>query len=204
MKRVYLAIGSLALVALLGIAMVGRSAVDAQTPSPSGTPIAGDNSQGSGQSMKETWLATLASKLGVTTEQLQTAIDETNQELGTGGMMRGGMDGGRHSHRGESGRDHMGNGEHGHGMMAANLAAAATFLGITEDQLRTELRGSTFVKVAIAHGKTLADVRAFMIQQATADIDARLQEAESDESATPGATEVPATPALTPAATTTA
>lgn len=205
MKRVHLAIGSLALVALLGIAMVGRSAVDAQsnaTPDASGTPAAGGStSTDDKESMKDTYLATLAEKLGITTEELQTAIDATNTELGVDGMMPGGMGGRTGMHRsGDNG--FPGRGGPSHGIVRTfDFAAAATFLGITEDQLKTELRGSTFLDVATAHGKTTDEVRAFLIAQATVAIDERLQEAESDAPASSDATEVPAAPAITPTAT---
>ncbi|MEZ4507642.1 MAG: hypothetical protein R2848_17755 [Thermomicrobiales bacterium] len=96
-------------------------------------------------------------------------------------------------------------------LRGVDMADAAIFLGITEDELRTELDGSTFLAVALAHGKTNDDVRAFLIQQATEQIDERLQAAAdaaasaeaADEPAAESttiseATEVPAAPALTP------
>lgn len=240
MKRISLAIGSLALVALLGVTMVGRSVVDAQdtaTPDTSGTPAAGSSSDSTRESVKDTYLATLAEKLGVTTEQLQTAIDETNTELGVDGGF-GSMGGGRGFHRGGNGgpgwggpnnadtdkdEDQNGNapanmpGKSGGSILRGiDLADAATFIGITEDELKTELETGTFLDIATSHGKTTDEVRAFLIEQATADIDERLQAAESapasdstTEPATGGssisdATEVPTTPALTPTATATA
>jgi len=218
-KRILLAIGSLALVALLGITMVGRPTVDAQdsaTPDTAGTPAAGSSSDSDStrQSMKDTYLATLAEKLGVTTDQLQTAIDETNAELDVDGGFGGGMGGHRDSHRGGNQTGGLpGNrpGKSGGSMLRGlDIAQAATFLGITEDELKTELRTSAFLEIAQNHGKTIDDVRAFLIQQATADIDERLQEAEtapaSDSATEPAeessdATEVPAAPTLTPTAT---
>ncbi len=216
MKRIVLAVGSLALVALLGVTMIGRSGVGAQDAGLLGTPAAGSSSDSdtTRESMKDAYLAALAEKLGVTTEQLQTAIDETNTELGveTGS---GAMGGQRDSHRG--GRDDNGSGNGpgrgGNMFRGVDLAAAATFLGITEDELKTELKTSAFLKVAEAHGKTIDDVRAFLIEQATEEIDARLQAAETapaSDSATEPAdenssisdtTEVPAAPTLTPTAT---
>lgn len=216
MKRIGLIIGSLALVALLGVTMVSRSAVDAQDSAPpatSGTPAAGAPGESTGESAKETYLAALAEKLGVTPEQLQTAIDETNAELGIDGESRG-MGGPRDSHRGnDNGRPGRGHQEGNSFLRGIALADAATFLGITEDELRTELATSAFLKVAEAHGKTTEEVRAFLIQQATIAIDERLQAAEtapaSDSATEPAeegasiseATEVPTAPALTPTAT---
>jgi hypothetical protein len=229
----FLAIGSLALVALLGVTMISRSGVGAQdsaTPDTSGTPAAGstNDSDTTRESMKDTYLATLAEKLGITTDQLQSAIDETNTELGIdgafggmglGGGHRGGNDGsgwgGPNGADIEKGEQHDGNlpGKSGGMLRGVDIAEAATFLGITEDELKTELRTSAFLQIAVNHGKTTDDVRAFLIQQATADIDERLQAAETapaSESATEpaeenssisDATEVPAAPTLTPTAT---
>jgi hypothetical protein len=203
-KRILLAIGSLALVALLGVTMVGRSGVEAQseaTPDTSGTPaVGGSTASEDKESAKDAYLATLAEKLGVTTEELQTAIEETNDELGVSGMMPGGNGPGRDMHRG---------GGSGHGpscggsssfLRGIDLAGAATFLGITEDQLKTELEDTTFLEIAEAQGKTTEEVRAFLIEQATVAIDERLQEAAEDASASSDATEVPPAPA-TPEAT---
>lgn len=247
MKRVFLTIGSLALVALLGITMVGRSGVDAQgsaTPEATGTAVPGESSSADStqDSAKDTYLATLAEQLGITTEELQTAIDDTNQELGVEGWFNGmGGNGGRDgSHggnnsgstgpnrggsNGNGGRGGNGSSTGGNGMPTRGnsmlrgiaLADAANFLGITEDELRTELDGSTFMAIAIAHGKTTDEVRTFLIAQATADIDERLQEAAdaaasapatdapaSESTTTAPATEIPTTaPVLTPAATAT-
>ena len=219
MKRILLAIGSLALAALLGITMIGRSGVVAQdtaTPDTAGTPAAGSSSDAdtTKESMKDTYLATLAGKLGVTTEQLQTAIEETNEELDVDGWFGGGMGGQRDSHRGGNqtgGAPANLPGKSGGSMLRGiDIAQAATFLGITEDELKTELRTSAFLEIAENHGKTIDDVRAFLILQATADIDERLQEAEtapaSNSATEPAeessdATEVPAAPTLTPTAT---
>jgi hypothetical protein len=219
-KRTRLAIGSLALVALLGVAMIGRSGAGAQTPDTSGTPTAGSASDSDSDStrvsIKDAYLATLAEKLGVTTEQLQTAIDETIKELDVDGWAGSGMGGHRDSHRGGNQAGGPANlpEKNGGGMLRGiDIAEAATFLGITEDELKTELKASAFLKVAEAHGKTVDDVRAFLIQQATEQIDERLQEAEtapaSDSATEPAeenssisdATEVPAAPTLAPAAT---
>ena len=148
------------------------------------------------------------------------------------------MGGGRDFHRGGNGGPGWGgpNGaDSGHGddqdgnapsktpgrscgsiLRGIDLADAATFLAITEDELKTELETGTFLDIATSHGKTTDEVRAFLIEQATADIDERLQAAESapasDSTAEPAtggssisdATEVPTTPALTPTATATA
>lgn len=181
MKRILMTLGSFALVALLGVTMVGRYGVDAQE---SATPSAGTSSESAGQSKRDTWIATLAGKLGVTTDQLKTAIEETNSELGIEGMLNGrGSNGGNGIGRGHNGRSN-GSGHFGSQLRGVGRAEAAAFLGISEDELNTEMEsGKTFLQVAADHGKTSDDVRAFLVQQATAAIDAFMQDAENAETA---------------------
>lgn len=51
------------------------------------------------------------------------------------------------------------------------LATAATYIGITEDQLKTELQaGKSLADVAVAHGKTRDGLIAALVQAATTDI----------------------------------
>ncbi len=185
MKRVLLTLGSLALVAMLGLTMLGWSPVDAQNSATPATGAAGANQQ----PKRDAYIAALAEKLGVTTDQLQTAIDQTNQELGMGGMMTGRRDSHRGDHEGRRGSGRSD--EHGamSGIMRGkNAAAAATFLGMTEDELQTEFQsGKTFLEIAAAQGKTTDDVRAFLMQQAAVAIDTYLQNAEAGPAATPAA-----------------
>jgi hypothetical protein len=133
-NRIFLAIGSLALVALLGVTIAGLPGAEAQTeatPDTSGTPAVGGSTTNEGkESMRDAYLAALAEKLGVTTEELQTAIEETNDELGVSGMMPGG------GHRDAPGGNRPGRGGPGHGSLvlrSTDLTDVAAFLGITED-----------------------------------------------------------------------
>jgi hypothetical protein len=172
MKRTLLAIGSLGLVALVGFTMIG-SVVDAQTTTPSS---ASDTST----SKKDQFLSTLAGKLGVSTGTLQTAIEQTTDELGFGP--------GRFAERiRERIRDRID--IHRERVLdRRDLTQAAAFLGISEDQLRTELQnGKTFVAVARAHGKTNDQIRAFLIERATTAIDDRIQDATTGSSTPAGA-----------------
>jgi len=59
-----------------------------------------------------------------------------------------------------------------HGIGGMNfMATAATYIGITEAQLRTELQaGKSLADVAVAHGKTRDGLIAALVQAATADI----------------------------------
>lgn len=216
MKRLLLAFGSFALVALLGVTMIGRIDVDAQdsaTPATSATPAVGgsEDKETLRERARDTYMATLAEKLGVSQEELEAAIAATNEELGVEGMAgRGDMMPGRMGGRGGMDDDHgsdsgMKEGPTRAGLMRVDPAAAAAFVGMTEDELKAEIAGGeTFVEVALETGKTTDEVRAFLIEQATAAIDERLQEVTADDSATSGDTEVPASPASTPTATATA
>src|SRR5215212_2917400 len=75
MKWIHVAIGSLGLVALLGITVLANTAL-AQNGTPAGTADI--------TSKKDTFLTTLAGKLGVSTDSLQSAIEQTTDELGYG------------------------------------------------------------------------------------------------------------------------
>ena len=168
MKRPLLAIGSLGLVALLGIIMIG-GVVDAQTSTPSGT-------SDTAPSKKDQFLSTLAGKLGVSTDTLQTAIDQTTDELGYGPGRFAERIRERIQDRIEAHRDRV--------LDRRDLTQAAAFLGIPEDQLRTELQnGSTFIGVARNHGKTDDQIRAFLIERATAAIDDHIQGAPNNSTA---------------------
>lgn len=168
MKRIFLAIGSLGLVALLGITTVG-GVVRAQTATPSGgtATIA---------TKKDQFLSALAGKLGVSTDTLQTAIAQTTDELGFGPGRFAERVRERIQDRIETRRDRV--------LDRADLTQAASFLGVTEDQLKTELQGGkTFIDVARDHGKTDDQIRTFLVQRATEKIDERLQTTSGDATA---------------------
>lgn len=164
MKRIALTIGSLGLAAMLGLTMIG-GVVHAQTTTP-------DTSANTSNSKKDQFLTTVASKLGVTTSALETALQQTADELGFGP----GRLGGRFRERIHDGNQH----KRDQFVGRMDLAQAATFLSISEDQLKTELQsGKTFIEVAREHGKTDDQIRAFLIERATAAIDERLQAASA-------------------------
>jgi hypothetical protein len=172
MKRILLGVGTLGLVALLGITAVG-GVVDAQTSTPTGT-------SDTTPSKKDQFLNTLAGKLGVSTDRLQTAIDQTTDDLGFGPGRFAERVRERIQDRIETHRDRV--------LDRRDLTQAATFLGIPEDQLRTELQsGKTFIDVAHDHGKTDDLLRAFLIECATATIDAHLQASPSNPATATGA-----------------
>lgn len=167
MKRIVTVFGALGLATVMGITMIG-GVVDAQTATPSDT--------GASTSKKDQFLSTLAGKLGVTTDALQTAFEQTADELGFGP----GRLGERLRERIQHHRDQI--------MDRIDVAPAATFLGISEDQLTRELQDEhSFIEVARNHGKTDDQIRTFLIERATERIDQRLQGATGEASPATGA-----------------
>ena len=60
-----------------------------------------------------------------------------------------------------------------HGLFGASADAAATYLGITEDQLRTELQaGKTLAQIATAHNKTADGLVAALLADGKKHLDA--------------------------------
>jgi hypothetical protein len=122
-------------VLVLGGSAVGIAA--AQTaPTPTPTSMA--------QNGPRAFVDALAKRLGITSANLQTAIDQARTDVGApagGGFGPGGPGGPR-----------------GRGGRGEDLNAAATAIGISVDQLRTELPGKSLTQVAQAHSKNPADV----------------------------------------------
>lgn len=147
-------------------------------------------------------LADAAKRLGVSSDQLKTALTEAEdarlaaavkagtltQEQANAIKQRRAADGtvlslGRGP--GGPGGGHRGGGPGGGGR--ETFADAAKALGITEDALKTQLRdGKTLTEIAKAKGKTLADVQAAVKKAAVARLDAdlkakKLTQAQYDE-----------------------
>ncbi|HYM16655.1 MAG TPA: hypothetical protein VET66_10000, partial [Steroidobacteraceae bacterium] len=155
------------------------------------TPAAGTTSTGT------SFLARVAQKLGISTTTLETAVkssaaDEVNARVQAGTLTQAQADqilqrianapagsfgfGPRFGMRGPGGPGGV-----------ADPAALAQFLGISADQLRTESQGSgaTLTSIAAAHGKSVADLKAFLTAQAKAHLsqdvaNGRLTQAQAD------------------------
>ena len=129
-----------------------------------------------------------AKRLGVTSDQLKTALTEAEdarlaaavkagtltQEQADAIKARRAADGTVLS----LGRGPGGPGGHrgGRGGGRETLADAAKAIGITEDSLKTQLRdGKTLTEIAKAKGKTLAEVQAAVKKAAVARLDADLK-----------------------------
>ena len=113
---------------------------------------------------------------GTTTDDSTDKDDQKPDRAGHGdGMHRGG---------GKMGGVHV------------DAVALAAFLGITSDELKTELRsGSSLAAVAVAHGKTRDELKTFLIEQYTSRLDAIIDasaDSKDDSTTTPS---IDATPA---------
>src|SRR5919199_1521856 len=124
-------------VLVLGGAAVGIAAAQAQ---PATTPSGQQT-----QSAYQRFIDALAKRLNISSQNLESAITQARSDAGlpaNGQGFPGGFERGR-GPRGGFGLD---------------LNAAAAAIGITPDQLRTELVGKSLAQVAQAHGKTANDV----------------------------------------------
>ena len=128
---------ALVAVAVLGGAAVGIAAAQAQPATPAA---------GQAQTGYQKFIDALAKRLNITSANLETAIGQARTDAG---LPAGGQ--GFPGTRGKGGPG-------GRGGFGLDLNAAATAIGITPQQLRTELPGKSLAQVAQAHGKTAADV----------------------------------------------
>src|SRR5438132_1181962 len=123
-----------AAVLVLGGAAVGIAAAQAQpATTPSGQP----------QSGYQRFIDALAKRLNISTQTLETAVTQARSDAGLPAGGQGFPGGGR--------------GGRGRGF-GFELDAAATAIGVTPEQLRTELAGKSLAQVAQAHGKSATDV----------------------------------------------
>jgi len=162
------AVAGVAALTLVGASLGAVSAQQAPATSPNPAPTApagprqgapGQQQQADRQQREQAFLAAVASKLGISAEQLQQAMDQARTELGMPQRGPGGPHGGP---QGGPGR--------GEGRMGRGLDAAAQALGV--DQLRQELAGGqTLTQVAQAHNVDPTTVANALKQAANAHID---------------------------------
>jgi hypothetical protein len=125
--------------------------------------------------------------------------DRTNKPDDANDRMKG-------DREGKSGRGGMGGG-HMHGKFGVDIDELATFLGVTADEITTSIRsGSSLAEIAEANGVTRDELKAFLVQQYEAGLDAVIdasRDVKSDDLDGVGGTD-DATPAVdaTPAAST--
>jgi uncharacterized protein YidB (DUF937 family) len=145
--------------------------------------------QQSDQTSGTSFLDRVAQKLGIDTPKLQDAVksaandevdaavqrgdltqqqaDKIKQQIANGKLP--GFNGPLFAKRGRGGNAFEG----GFGFFGAEASKLADFLGISPDQLKTELRAkdATLASVAQAHGKSRDDLKSFLTDQAKAQLD---------------------------------
>jgi polyhydroxyalkanoate synthesis regulator phasin len=134
----------------------------------------------------QTMLDRVAAKLGIDSVTLRDAIessasDEIDERVAAGELTQEQADAMKERLADAPENALIGGGfRHGHGPGGGGHFCAgeelATFLGITQDELRTELQadGATLATVAEAHGKSRDDLKAFLMEQFTAKLDERV------------------------------
>ena len=156
-----------------GAGASGASVAAATTPSVPADPTAnGDGGQGGHGAMLADSLSKLVTAGTITQAQADsiTAALEANRPAGMPDDGMGGPGMGRHHGKGGPGMGGEGKGGPGMGRgRGAGLEAAATALGITADELRTELQG----------GKSIADVATAKGVNVQTVIDALVAEAKT-------------------------
>jgi hypothetical protein len=151
-KWALLATGGLAVAAIVAVAALGGSVTQAQTPSDSGPKGAYDQA--------------LASQLGITVDQLQSArqaaLDDVLNQAVTSGKIT--------EQQAQAIRDHPFAARRGFLRNAAGklrnaasnvLDTAATTIGVSGDELKTDLQnGQSLEQVASQHGVSTSDLEA--------------------------------------------
>lgn len=159
---------------VVAVAVIGTAAgVMAQTPVPGVT--------GSGQ----TFLERVAQKLGIDAGALREAVRSTANEDIDARVQSGALTQAQAAQLKQRlanapdnvlvgpGLGRHGFGKHGGWMRGFDETALAQFLGISADQLRTELQadGATLASVAQAHGKSRDELKGFLTDQFKAELD---------------------------------
>jgi len=139
-------IGRLAIAAgavlVLGGSAVGIAAAQSQPATSTPTPY-------------QKFIDSLAQKLGISPDQLQTDISQARQDAGL--PANGGFPGRGPGRPGGAAAPGGPRGAFGFGF-GFDFQAAATALGITPQQLRTDLQGKSLTQVATDNGKNPTDV----------------------------------------------
>jgi hypothetical protein len=151
------------------------AAVNAQQPSPSPLPAA------AAQQRADDYLNRLAQNLGVTVDRLRAALQQTALQEVDAALQRGDIT----AERAQQARDRINSGDFGRfgvgigrggergdrgGGLDASHEEIAQFLGVTAEQLRTELNGTSLAQVAQNHGRTRAQLVQFLVSSAQQEI----------------------------------
>ncbi len=179
-----------------GTLVQAQSAPATQTPTTQAAPSSTDRAADRAAEVNA-YMPKLAASLGISVDSLNAAVQKANLatideleangaisaeratemrtragEAGAGFMLGGGKGGPGGDHRGGRG-----------GMM--NSADLATFLGVTEDTLRTELSTQSLATVAQNHGKSRDQLKAFLSAEQKTHLDeqvaaGRMTQAQAD------------------------
>ena len=183
---------------IAGAAGTMATVTNAQQPTPpAGTaqasPTPGAGSQQRSQAMTE-YINRLAQNLGITPDRLRAALQQTALQQVDAALARGEIT----AQQAQQARDRINAGEIGFGLPFGHggrgggrggffvpFDQLAQFLGVTEEQLRTELNGRSLAQVAQAHGRTREQLIQFLVaaaqQQIAADVQAgRITQAEAN------------------------
>ena len=157
------------------------AAVNAQQPTPSPTPPAA--SQQRTQAADEL-INRLAQNLGIGADRLRAALQQTALQAVDAAVARGDIT----AEQAQQARDRINAGDIGFGFghgpgrggrggrgLGASHEQLAQFLGITAEQLRTELNGQSLAQVAQAHGRTRDQLIQFLVTNAQQEIAAAVQ-----------------------------
>ncbi|MFN8508800.1 MAG: hypothetical protein U0547_14715 [Dehalococcoidia bacterium] len=183
-----------------GTLVQAQSATSTQTPSTQTAPSTTTDHAAERAAELNAYMTKLAANLGISVDTLNAAVQKANlatidelvakgtitaeraaemktraAEAGAGFMVGGG--------KGGPGGDH-GRGGPGGGMV--DSASLATWLGISEDTLRTEMSTQSLATVAQNHGKTRDALKAFLTADKKADLAAdvtagKITQAQADQ-----------------------
>jgi hypothetical protein len=144
-------------------------------------------SNGDLDAKRDAFIANVAKRLGVTTAALEDAlkgarIDQVDEALNDGKITQEQADAAKERIESGEGRGfgfgpgpghgHHGFGHHGFGDRGMGLDAAATYLGLTADELRTELRsGKSLATIAGEQGTSVDGLKAALLEDATTKLD---------------------------------
>jgi hypothetical protein len=138
------------------VLVLGGSAVGIASAQTTPTPTPSAQQQG-----YQKFVDALAQRLGISSQQLQSDISQARQDAGL--PPNGGFGGGRGGPGGPRGGFRP----------FVNVQVAAQAIGITPQQLRSELPGKSLAQVAANHGKQESDV----VNALTTAADARIDQA---------------------------
>jgi hypothetical protein len=156
------------------------AAVNAQQPSPSPSPPA------AAQQRANDHLNRLAQNLGVTVDRLRAALQQTALQEVDAALQRGDIT----AERAQQARDRINSGDIGRfgggfgigrgggergDRFGASHEEIAQFLGVTAEQLRTELNGTSLAQVAQNHGRARAQLIQFLTSAAQQDLAGAVQ-----------------------------